>query len=246
MNQKLAADNRHGAGAFPGLGETFSALREVSQEQGADIATIANEWALHIKETLAPDGADTDFDALCDQGCHPLSLAVSVFAAEFYPIAVLAVRSALGISRQRAGYSNKLRQAAEILGKTVFSETLSEGLWMKLKVRHESLPEPPSAMIRDLEFYAKLFEFAELVSRNAGIKSNHDLPRFIVTGYVHLATGRWHDKEVSALLQGDGAEVYDETAHRVWRSRNFSRLNRHYCVLPELLLAIGNVVAKSN
>jgi hypothetical protein len=246
MNQNLDADNRHSARTFHGLKETYSALQEVSQEQGADIAAIANEWALHIKKTLAPDGADTDFEALCDQGCHPLSLAAAVFAAEFFPLAVLSFRAAFGISKHRVGYSRKLRQAADIVAKTLFSETLGEGLWLKLMRRHGALPEPPSAMIRDLEFYAKLFEFAELVSRNAGIKSNQDLPRFIVTGYVYLATGRWHDKEVSALLQGDGAEVYDETAHRVWRNRNFSRLNRYYCVLSELLLGIGNVVAKSN
>ena len=242
MNQSLVPDNRDSAKAFPGLEDTYSALQEVLHEKGSDFAAVAHEWALGIKKALAPDGSDSDFEMLCSQGCHPVSLAASVFAAEFYPIAVLGFRAALGISKQRVGYSRKLRQAADILKETVFSETLGEGLWMKLRSRHESLPEPPSTMIRNLEFYAKLFDFAELISRNAGIKSSHDLPRFIITGYVHLATGRWHDKEVSALLQGDGPEIYDETAHRVWRNRNFVRLNRHYRTFPELLLGIGAVI----
>lgn len=246
MRNDIDAYNCNRATTFPGLKESFSALQEVQTEQGIDTAAKANEWALHIKKALAPNGADNDFEILCDKGCHSLSLAASVFAAEFSPIAILSFRAAFGMSKDRVGYSSKLRRAAEILGKTVFSEALGEGIWLKLKSIHELLPAPPSAMIRDLEFYAKLFEFAELVSRNAGIRSKHDLPRFIITSYVHLATGRWHDKEVSGLLQGDEADVYDETAHRVWRNRNFSRLNRHYCVLPELLLEIGKVVGTSN
>jgi hypothetical protein len=245
MNQNRDADNRYSARGFPGLKETYSALREVLHEQGVNIAAITNEWALHIKKALAPDGADTDFETLCDHGCNPLGLAASVFAAEFYPMAILKLRAGFGMSRQRAGHSRNLRQAADILKKTVTAERIVGGLWLKLMRRHESLPEPPSAMIRDLENYAKMFEFVELFSRGAGIKSNHDLPRFIVTGYVHLATGRWHDKEVSALLQGGGTEIYDETAHRVWRNRNFSRLNRHYCTFLELLFEVGEIVGAS-
>jgi hypothetical protein len=242
MNKSPASDRLGSDSALLGLKGTYSALKEGLHENGADLAKIAYEWSLGIKKALEPEGADRDFEVLCDQGCHPWSLAVSVFAAEFYPILVLSVRAAFVRSKQRVGYSRKLRQAADILGQTVFTDKMKDGLWLKLKARHESLPEPPSAMIRDLEFYARLFEFAELVSRNAGIKSDRDLPRFIVTSYVHPATGRWHDKEVSALVQGDGTEIYDETAHRVWRNRNFSRLNRHYRTLSELLQEVGELV----
>jgi hypothetical protein len=241
VSESLNSGNRTSAKGFPGLEETYFAFQEVLREKGVDLTAVAREWALQIRQTLKTDEAERDFDALCNQGCHPVSLAVSIFAGEFYPIVVSSFRAAFGISKQRVRYSRKLRQAADILRRTVFSETLREGLWLKFKGRHESLPEPPSAMIRDLEFYAKLFDFVELASRNAGIKSGHDLPRFIVTGYVHLATNRWHDREVSALFRGSDTEPYDETAHRVWRSRNFRRINQYYCILPELLLEVGKV-----
>lgn len=54
-----------------------------------------------------------------------------------------------------------------------------------------------------------------------------------------------HDVEVSALIGSAlGREGYDETAHRMWRSRNYERLEKGNSSLVQILLGIGVVTAR--
>src|ERR1039457_1101295 len=101
MNKSPASDRLGSDSALLGLKGTYSALKEGLHENGADLAKIAYEWSLGIKKALEPEGADRDFEVLCDQGCHPWSLAVSVFAAEFYPILVQDTRGILAAQTGR-------------------------------------------------------------------------------------------------------------------------------------------------
>ena len=70
-----------------------------------------------------------------------------------------------------------------------------------------------------------------------------EIAKFALAATVNSATGRFYDREVSALT---GAALqksdYDETAHRVWRIRNFDRLAKTPARFAVVLLETLNDV----
>jgi hypothetical protein len=236
MNQDLNAETSKNRGErIPGLRATIDAAVQIFHENGVDLILAADKWARGERLRLDSLGAQ-EFDELCSNGCHPIALAGSLFISECMPFLTLSLRNVLGRVDERPRSAKKLRDAAEVLQK--FAPEKLDRLQERMSKRNPDAPVSLYALVRGLEFYAKFFEIAEALSREADIKSKNDLPRFIVTDYVHCASGHWHDNAVSILLQGDSDDVYDEVAHRVWRNRNFRRLRGRYSFLSELLLEL--------
>ncbi len=238
-NNDTAAPSR--AESFPGLRATVGAAIQVFQEKGIDVISVAHTWAQSRRSEFDSLGAQ-EFDELCSQGCHPIALAGSLLLSELMPILTQGVRDVIGKVDERHKNAKKLREAAEVLQK--FAPERLYRLQEGMSKHNPDAPVSIQALVRSLEFYAKFLEIAEALSRNAGIKSKNDLPRFIVSDYVHCASGRWHDKEVSSLLQGNSEDVYDEVAHRIWRNRNFRRLRGQYAFISELLLEIQLILTE--
>jgi hypothetical protein len=226
---------------LPGLRESFEVTVQILKEKGVDPLAFAWDWARRTKEKLG-DVGEPEFEELCSDGCHPIALAACLLVSESMPAIGMVVQRYFGKLDDRARSARKLRGAAEVLKQFVDADM--ERRYQSIRSRVTKCPPGPLELARNLELYAKILDVTEAFSRTADLKSPHDLPRFIVSDYVHRATGRWHDREVSALLEWDSADVYDETAHRVWRNRNSRRLMRHSGIVSDLLLAIGLLIGE--
>jgi len=226
---------------IPGLRESFEVTVQMLREKGIEPLAYAWGWARRTKTELGEVGGP-EFDELCSDGCHPIALAACLLVSESMPAIGRVVQRYFGKLDDRAKSARKLRGAAEVLKQ--FFDADMERRYQSLRSRATDCPPGPLELACNLEIFAKMLDITEASSRAADLKSPHDLPRFIVSDYVHRATGRWHDREVSALLEWDSADVYDETAHRVWRNRNARRLMRHSAILSDLLLAIGFLIGE--
>jgi len=82
------------------------------------------------------------------------------------------------------------------------------------------------------------------VSEETQAHSSDSIPKYLISAYVKRATGDFHDAQVSALIGSAlGTGTCDETAHRMWRSRNYAQLEQEYSSLADLLMGIGVVTA---
>jgi hypothetical protein len=58
--------------------------------------------------------------------------------------------------------------------------------------------------------------------------SNFAHERYAITTYVKQATGRFHDREVAAIISAVTGRRYDEDAHRQWRRRHFKKIKSRF------------------
>jgi hypothetical protein len=104
----------------------------------------------------------------------------------------------------------------------------------------------PGLLISNLQQYANMLTWADRFGEVVGSNSFLELTKFALAGLVKRVTNRYHDREVSALT---GAALrnsdYDETAHRVWRIRNYSRLEATCPFAPLALQAVNFVLSKT-
>jgi hypothetical protein len=100
----------------------------------------------------------------------------------------------------------------------------------------KSAPAPhPATVIRALPLYASFLGIFEVIADESHVGTTGTLSRYFVSAYVKRATGGFHDEDVSALIGAAIENSYDETAHRVWRSRNYERIDKQLSGLVELL-----------
>lgn len=106
---------------------------------------------------------------------------------------------------------------------------------------HPFVP-PPLALIRTLRMYARVLKGFDDVATRTSIHSPEAFGRYLISEFVKTTTGEYHDKEVSALIGCALGETYDETAHCVWRSRNYKHIQA-VSFPTELLIALGVLLA---
>ena len=99
----------------------------------------------------------------------------------------------------------------------------------------------PGETIRVLRLYASLLRKLGSLGKKTGINSTDTLWKYVFSAYVHRATQGFHDVQVSRVIEAVLNEGYDETAHRMWRSRNYERIDADLSFLPKLLIGIGFV-----
>jgi hypothetical protein len=102
---------------------------------------------------------------------------------------------------------------------------------------------PISRVASELRSYVKFLNFAERLSTDTETRSPVELSKYLLTSYGLRMTGRFHDRCVSGLI-GEivGPLDYNEVAHRMWRSRNYQRLENHFSNMTELLVAMSVVI----
>ena len=98
---------------------------------------------------------------------------------------------------------------------------------------------PPSRMVSELRLYGRLINLAKLLAVDTEAHSLEEVSRYILSSYVNRATGRPHDKNVSGLIaEISNSTDYNEVAYRMWRNRNYERLEKHFSWIVDLLLAM--------
>jgi hypothetical protein len=94
-----------------------------------------------------------------------------------------------------------------------------------------------------LRMYSRVLKGFDEVARRTRIHSPEAFGRYLISEFVKTATGKYHDHEVSALIGGALGDIsYGETAHCMWRSRNYKHIKA--VSLPvELLIGLGALLA---
>jgi hypothetical protein len=232
-------------------------------ELGIDMPQVLQEWAREKRDALKEFAAEDSFDELCKLGCNALSLAIAL--ALFRPLQAIESKWQLvtGPRRRREQKIRALEKAAaaleelqgsfadaviadqrqslppeflEMLRREIINPSNLDGIWPEFA----SGPHPATTT-HALRLYASCLRKFGSIAGDTGISSSDMISKYLITAYVHRATGSFHDAEVSGLIGAVLDGVYDETAHRMWRARNYGRIDADFSFLAELLIGIGVV-----
>jgi hypothetical protein len=249
------APNEHAS--LQRLWDTYLSIRA---KQGIDRADVFHKWAIAKRDSLKKFGADSSFDELCKSGCQSLPLAMIL--ASIRPLVSLEMkwRQVLGSPRQQGQRIRALEKAAvaledlqasfadavladyrrlvppdmlESVRKELINPSDLETIWPKTP--------HPATTIHTLRQYVSFLGNFGSIAEETRISSSDMLWKYTLSAYVKRATGGFYDAQVSALVGAVLNEVYDEAAHRMWRSRNYERMDADFSFLAKLLINIGFV-----
>lgn len=245
----------------------WNALCSIQASKGIDLKQAAESWVRKKRHSLSKWAAEGSFDQLCGAGCHPISLAIALWAISVSQSMAGAWHALVDSARHRNQIIRALEKAATVLeelhmsfGALFFEDvkkSLDEDLRRSIGVNPRSLgavPDVdflslrnapalnPATTIRVLKAYVQGLRASQAIFVDIGAHSSESLPKYLLSAYVKQATGQFHDPEVSALI-GSALSIrsYDETAHRMWRSRNYQQLDKKNSSLVRGLLGIGVV-----
>ena len=106
-------------------------------------------------------------------------------------------------------------------------------------------PIPPSRLVSELRLYGGVINMAELLAMETEAHSLAEVSKFLLCSYAVRAAGRPHDANVSGLIaEMTNSPDYNEVAHRMWRNRNYQRLEKHFSGITDFLVAMGVVMAR--
>jgi hypothetical protein len=106
------------------------------------------------------------------------------------------------------------------------------------------IPSIETTMV-GVKHYALMLTWGEPIYEFIGAHSIVELAKYALAGLVKSKTGKFHDREVSALTGAALQKLhYDETAHRVWRIRTYKRLDKSFPIAPKLLHAFDDALSK--
>lgn len=240
--------------------------RLIFGRNGGDLASWLNEWAERKRQSLDKLTAQNSFDKPCRDGCQPLPLAFLMVI--IHPLRSIEKKwkKITGTPREREQKIRAIEKAADVLedllGSFVnvlaedYGESIDTDSVKELRQRVISPPEDVSAAktkmpepgitIQALRSYAAILQIFEFSQETTSVASSDMLAKYLISAYVYRATSRPHDEEVSALI-GDGLSfIYDETAHRMWRKRNYERIDKTTLSrIADMLTAVGVVSASA-
>jgi hypothetical protein len=225
--------------------ETEQALWDVNRRiflaRGIDPAEWADEQA---RRFTSPD-ANMGFDALSKHQCTPLVLAVILALLRISPALESIWTEVVGNPKRRKKVSRNLEKIALMI-EEVFADALAVED-QTIRAQYIALGRIPlSDLTSELRLYSSFVDLAKRLSADVETRSIRDFLKYILAGYVKRATGRHHDRNISALLADVvGPSDYNEVAQRMWRLRNYGRMEKHFSKFADFLFAIGVVVART-
>ena len=216
---------------------------EIRLEKGFDFAAWYAKWARETHEGLTSPGGREDFGQLCRAGCLPQGLATLVSVLRNAPILERFWTEEVGKSDSRARAMQSLENAARTL-ESLHSDVISRGEIVEAEEFSKIGRIPISRLANELRIHAKVVNLAELLKKDTEARSASEVARYLLTAYVHAMTGRFHDQSVSGLV-GEilkDTDNYNDVAQRMWRSRNYERLDSHYSWIVKFLVAMSVVI----
>ena len=104
---------------------------------------------------------------------------------------------------------------------------------------------PVSKLIAELRLHVRILKVAETVKKETKLKTLDQLARYLITSYVARMTGSFHDRPVAALIgSATGSPEYTEVAQRMWRDRNYSRLESHFSWMAKFAVAMSVAISQ--
>ena len=221
----------------------WNTYREVHRANGTDIAQVFTKLAAAQKQRLRSPGAREDFVELCKDGCFPIALASIVALLRCSPLLERFWAEMVGRPDSREKATRTFEHAAQLL-----ENLFGNGMALESEGKGPELAKigrlPISAVVSELRFYIRFINLAESLSGDTETRSFAELSKYLLTSYVRRMTSRFHDRSVSSLL-GEvlGLDEYNEVAHRMWRGRNYARIEKHYSWMARFLVAMSVVIA---
>jgi len=220
----------------------WNTFREIHLEKGINVDQEFAAWAAAQAKRLTSPGAGEDFTELCRGRCTPQVLAAIVALLRNSPRLGEFWEAAIGSPPKRQKATRTLERAAATL------EEIFDGF---IAIGDQEAPTftkmgriPLSRVVSELRFYTRLLNLAELLRKETASHSLGEVSKYLLTSYVRRMTGSFRDRNVSGLVgEVVGSVDYNEVAHRMWRSRNYERLEKHYSWMTDLLIAASVVIA---
>lgn len=218
-------------------------LCSIHAKKGLDLEKALNEWASAEAQQLPDPGARSDFEELCREGCTPLILAALMACLRWAPALEKFWELVVGDTATRVKTIRAIEKAIGAL-ESLFGD-LNAFEDQESKARFERVGRiPPPQLLGELRLYVRLLNMAENLGVTTDTRSLPEFLRYLLAGYVRLATGRFRDRSVSGLLAYLDHPNFDEVAQRMWRARNYDRLDKQFHRLSEFLHASSLVIAR--
>jgi hypothetical protein len=223
--------------------ELWTVHAEILQKRGYNLDELVRDWAQKQAANLSSPGAQTDFKELCANGCVAPVLSALVVLLKWSPRLETFWEQIYGNPDKRRKVVRSLEKTSSELERLFSFSIALEDAEMAAKFG-ELGRISPSRLVGELRFYARMLDFMNRLPKETNTRSLTEFSKFLLTDYVKATTGRFRDRNVSALLGETTRQPdYNEVAHRMWRHRNFARMKSHYSRLGELLLNIGRAVS---
>jgi hypothetical protein len=223
----------------------WKSYRDICRSKQIDTVKLYMNLAEEEEGKLASPGAKDDFIELCETGCFQPILAGIVMFLRNAPRLEAFWTQMIGHPDNREKAIRTLESAAQTL-ENLFSgviESENEGKSLELE-RIGRLPV--SRVVNELRFYTRLVNSASSISAETETRSPAELAKYLLSSYVRSMTGRFHDRSVSGLVgEVSGLPEYNEVAHRMWRTRNYERIDQHFSWMTRLLVTMSIVIAQT-
>jgi hypothetical protein len=222
--------------------QLWEVYAEILKKRGHDIDQLLRDWTQNQKAKLASSGAQADFDELSASGCVPQVLVVLLALLRWSPTMESFWQQLYGNRERRRAVTKSLEKTA-LAFEQLFTFVIALEDEKVVSKFNELGRIAPSRLVSELRLYARMLDFMNRVPSETDTRSLKEFAKFVLTDYVKDATGRFRDRNVSALMAGVvGPPDYNEVAQRMWRHRNLARMKNHYSRLSDLLLSIGRVL----
>lgn len=222
----------------------WNAYRAGQRSRGINIDQLFSEWAAVEAQKLASPGAREDFEELCKDGCNPQVLAAIVALRRHSPRleAIWAMIVSPPENRQKA--TQALENAAATLEQVFGAFLAMED--EKARAKFAKIGRiPVSRMVSELRLYGRFINLAQLLAVDTQAHSLGEVSKYILSSYAKQTTRRFHDQNVSGLIgEIANSPEYNEVAHRMWRNRNYERLEKHFSWITGFLVAMSVVIAR--
>ncbi|MFY9529263.1 MAG: hypothetical protein WBC04_14110 [Candidatus Acidiferrales bacterium] len=220
----------------------WNTFRETRLAKGINVDREFAEWAADQAKRLTSPGAREDFAELCQGGCTPQVLAVIVALMRNSPGLEIFWQTVIGPPPKRQKATRTLERAAATL-EEIFGGFIAMGD-QDAAAFNKMGRIPVSRVVSELRFYIRFINLAESVRKDTGSHSLAEVSKYLLSSYVRRMTGSFHDRNVSGLVgELTGSTDYNEVAHRMWRLRNYRRLDKHYSWMTNILVAASVVIA---
>ena len=224
-------------------GQAFwNTYRELRLAKGINVDQVFVEWAEEQAQRLTSPGAREDFVELCKDGCTPQVLAAIVALLRHSPRLETFWQMMVGPLENRRKTVQALEKAAATL-EEVFGDLIATEDEEQRATFTKIGRIPFSRMVSELRFYVRFINLAESLRKDTESHSLREVSKYLLASYVKRTTGRFHDRNVSGLTGEVISSVgYDEIAQRMWRSRNYMRLDKHFSWMTDFLAAMSVVI----
>ncbi len=223
----------------------YSALLESFQDLNLqELKPLSQYMIAGFRKSLKDAYTEGHFNRLLKLGVQEETLIPILLFFSLFPSVDLTLRNFLGEPRERKRKAKALRDAARVMDE-IAALTPAGADEIAGNGTNAHLLSTPKLTADSLHFYANFLFIYEQLRQALDVNSGEEVAKYSFAASVKLITGKYHDREVSAIMGVIlGKRDYDETAHRVWRTRTVRRLNPTCSFFPTLIHAFNSAVAK--